>query len=219
MADPISEAGSLIDAATQAAASGDYASVERMLREAARIQEQRLGQEHPNVATTLNNLAVVYEIRQKPEEAERCYRRAFAIATAALGPGHPSAVTSGDNLKAFCQAHGKAVDVVTLDLVTLPEQSLGRRATESVGASIKSPAADESLVAVTPRTAAVQRRTYPSGSSRLFEIGLLAAILLALGFVGVFLASGGRRFAGMSPGWQEPSSTTAVESVPTAPRR
>jgi hypothetical protein len=212
MANPISEAGSRVEAAAQAAASGDYASAEHMLREAARMQELQLGQEHPNVAITLNNLAVVCEIRQKPEEAERCYRRAFAIATAALGSHHPSAVTSGDNLKAFCQAHGKAVDVVTLDLVTLPEPLLGREAREADVASIASPAADESLAAVTTRPAAVQSRTY-RGSSRAFEIWLLAAILLALGLVGVFLMSGGRRFAGKSPDLQEPSSTTAAFAI------
>ena len=209
MADTIPEAGSLVEAAAQAAASGDYSSAERLLREAARIQELRLGPEHPDVANTLNNLAIVCEIRQKPEEAERCYRRAFAIATAAFGPNHPFAVTSGNNLKAFCQAHGKAVDLVTLDLVTPPGPSLGPEAPGSVAASASPPAEGSA--------AAVPSRAVRSGFSRSLQIGSLAALVLVLGLVMVSMACPVGLFGGKSTGVQQPSSTSAPESVSAAP--
>ena len=102
---------SVIDAAEQAAAAGDHASAERLLREAATIQEAALGPLHPDLANTLNNLGVVCEIVEKPDEAERCFRRAHAILTAALEADHPFVATSRKNLEDFCAARGKAVDL------------------------------------------------------------------------------------------------------------
>jgi hypothetical protein len=110
MADP-SELRSLLTAAEQAAASGDYAAAETMLREGAAIQEASLGSEHPDLANTLNNLGIVSEILGKPEDAEHFFRRACAIAATSLEPSHPFVATSRKNLEDFCQARGKPVDV------------------------------------------------------------------------------------------------------------
>lgn len=102
---------SLVEAAEQAAAAGDYASAERHLREAVLLQEAGLGPLHPDLANTLNNLGVVCEKADKQEDAEQCYRRAYAIATAALEPDHPFVATSRKNLEDFCQARGKPLDL------------------------------------------------------------------------------------------------------------
>ena len=96
---------SIIEAAQQAAAAGDYSEAERLLREAAAQQELSLGPRHPDLATTLNNLALVCERTNKLDEAERGYRRAHAIAIASLSPGHPLVSTSLKNLVDFCAAH------------------------------------------------------------------------------------------------------------------
>jgi Tetratricopeptide repeat len=104
------EPRSVVDAAERAAAAGDYASAEHLLREAALLQEASLGPLHPDLANTLNNLGVVCEIMDKPSDAERCFRRACAIATAALEPNHPFVATSRKNLEDFCAARGKAPD-------------------------------------------------------------------------------------------------------------
>ena len=93
-------------AAEQAAAAGDYASAERLLREAADLQEASLGPLHPDLANTLNNLGVVCEITDKPDDAERCFRRAYEIAIAVLEPDHPFVATSRKNLEDFCAARG-----------------------------------------------------------------------------------------------------------------
>jgi hypothetical protein len=103
----------VVEAAEQAAAAGDYASAEQLLREAASLQEAALGPLHPDLANTLNNLAVVCEITDKPADAERCFRRAYAIATAALDPDHPFVATSRKNLEDFCAARGKTIDTPT----------------------------------------------------------------------------------------------------------
>ena len=95
----------IIEAAQQAVAAGDYSEAERLLREAAAIQELSLGSVHPDLASTLNNLALVCERTNKLDEAEQGYRRAHAIAVASLGPGHPFVTTSLKNLVDFCAAH------------------------------------------------------------------------------------------------------------------
>src|SRR5215813_5959327 len=107
------EPASIIDAAEQSAAAGDYASAERLLREAAALQEARLGPLHPDLANALNNLGVVCEINDNPVDAEHCFRRALAIATKVLKPDHPFVATSRQNLRDFCEAQGKQVELPT----------------------------------------------------------------------------------------------------------
>jgi DUF2914 family protein/tetratricopeptide repeat protein len=104
------EPRSIIEAAEQSAAAGNYASAETLLREAAALQEASLGPLHPDLANTLNNLGVVCEINNNPGAAEDCFRRAVAIATAVLKPDHPFVATSRQNLRDFCEARGKQID-------------------------------------------------------------------------------------------------------------
>jgi Protein of unknown function (DUF2914)/Tetratricopeptide repeat len=99
------DAASMIDAAQEAVARGDLPGAEQLLREAAAVQETTLGSEHPDLATTLNNLAFVCERTNKIADAERNYRRAHAIAVASLGPKHPFVATSIKNLVDFCATH------------------------------------------------------------------------------------------------------------------
>ena len=121
----------VIEAAEQAAAAGDYASAEQLLREAAELQESALGPTHPDLANTLNNLGVVCEITDKPVEAEAFFRRAYAIATAVLEPNHPFVLTSRKNLEDFCSARGKAFDVTGIDEVSLEQPAEESRPVES----------------------------------------------------------------------------------------
>jgi hypothetical protein len=97
---------SMIEAAQKAVGSGDHSAAERLLREAAAIQEATLGSLHPDLASTLNNLAFVCERTNNIAEAERGYRRAHAIAVASLGPRDPLVATSIKNLVGFCATHG-----------------------------------------------------------------------------------------------------------------
>lgn len=123
----------VIEAAEQAAAAGDYASAEQLLREAAELQESSLGPTHPDLANTLNNLGVVCEITDKPVEAEAFFRRAYAIATAVLEPDHPFVLTSRKNLEDFCSARGKAFDVTGIDEVSLEPPAEESRPVQSRG--------------------------------------------------------------------------------------
>jgi hypothetical protein len=105
------EARSIIESAEQAAAAGNYTSAEELLREAAALQEQTLGPDHPDLANTLNNLGVVCEMTDNPIDAEHYFRRAYTIATATLPPDHPFVATSRKNLHDFCAARGRPTEL------------------------------------------------------------------------------------------------------------
>ena len=62
------------------------------------IREQQLGTEHPNTATSLNNLASLYASQGKYVEAEGLCKRALAIREQQLGPTHPDTAQSLNNL-------------------------------------------------------------------------------------------------------------------------
>jgi DUF2914 family protein/tetratricopeptide repeat protein len=136
------EPRSIIEAAEQSAAAGNYASAEKLLREAAVLQEASLGPLHADLASTLNNLGVVCEMNDNPVDAEHCFRRAFAIATTVLKPDHPFVGTSRQNLRDFCEARGKSVDLLLLS--PAPTIKLATRATASVDPLRESPARPES---------------------------------------------------------------------------
>jgi len=99
-----------MDRAEQAAHRDDFAAAEEALRLAVELQERTLGASSPDVASTLNNLGVVYERLNRPAEAESCYRKSFAIAKAALAGDHPLVETSATNLREFCDARGIAFE-------------------------------------------------------------------------------------------------------------
>jgi hypothetical protein len=100
----------IMDAAEQAAASNDFTSAARYLRDAAARQESTLGPAHPDLANTLNNLGVVCERLGHLDEAERSFRRASAIATTVLPADHTFVATSRANLEEFCRLHSRSLE-------------------------------------------------------------------------------------------------------------
>jgi hypothetical protein len=113
MSDPVSLA-SLFEAAEQAAVGGDFPAAARLLAQAAGAQHATLGPDHPDLANTLNNLAVAHERSGHLDEAERQYRRSHAIAARTLPPDHPLVTTSAQNLREFCEANGRPVDAAAV---------------------------------------------------------------------------------------------------------
>jgi CHAT domain-containing protein/tetratricopeptide (TPR) repeat protein len=62
------------------------------------IREHSLGPKHPEVAATLNNLAVLLDFTGRYGEAEPLARRALSIRERVLGPEHPDVATSLNDL-------------------------------------------------------------------------------------------------------------------------
>jgi hypothetical protein len=63
----------------------------------------QLGADHPNVASSLNNLANLYYVQMRYGEAEPLYMRALAIAEVSLGEEHPETKIYRNNLQLLRQ--------------------------------------------------------------------------------------------------------------------
>jgi tetratricopeptide (TPR) repeat protein len=62
-----------------------------------------LGKAHPDTATSLNNLAYLYQAKGDYDSAEPLYKRALEIAEKVLGAEHPNTVIFRNNLEG-CRA-------------------------------------------------------------------------------------------------------------------
>jgi tetratricopeptide (TPR) repeat protein len=87
---------------------------EPLLRRALAVREQVLGPEHPDVATSLDNLAQLYGATGRPAEAEPLYRRALAVRERALGPEHPRFAESLGCLGLFYLGTGRRAEAEPL---------------------------------------------------------------------------------------------------------
>ena len=66
-----------------------------------------LGNEHPSVATSLNNLAGLYNSQGRYSEAEPLYRQALEMIKRLLGNEHPYVATSLNNLALLYNSQGR----------------------------------------------------------------------------------------------------------------
>jgi len=175
------DAGDLLERAEHAAAAGDFASADELLRHATRIQEDTLGPLHPDLANTFNNLAIVAEKTGNLGDAETFYRRAVAISSAALPPGHPMVVASRENLESFCRARGVPIEAPaplspTRDTDVGPETSI---AEPPLAASVEprgNPGPSLPVAATSISGAAVRSR----GSHLLVWVAIAIVVLLAV---------------------------------------
>jgi tetratricopeptide (TPR) repeat protein len=86
---------------------GRYGEAEPLYQQALAIMRERLGEQHPDTATSLNNLAGLYQAQGRYDEAEPLYQQALAIRKARLGEQHPHTATSLNNLAGLYQAQGR----------------------------------------------------------------------------------------------------------------
>ena len=217
---------SVIQAAEQAAAAGDYASAEQLLTEAAWLQEASVGPLHPDLANTLNNLAIVCEITEKPGDAERHYRRAYAIATAALEPDHPFVATSRKNLEDFCNTRGIAVEApssppvvaaendVPLSSPAVPIEREALTPSPVIAADHGAPPIRPVEVPLERHTHEESRRVTPSIWSRPIAVAALMAGALVVALIATTIW---RDDSGPADGPQE-LATTSSEPAAVAPK-
>jgi tetratricopeptide (TPR) repeat protein len=67
------------------------------------LSQRLLGDNHPDVATSLNNLALLYDSQGRYEEAEPLFLQALAIAEQTLGENHTTTVKIRENLQKMRQ--------------------------------------------------------------------------------------------------------------------
>lgn len=104
-----------------------YVKAESLYRRALAILKQLLNPNHPDIAITLNDLAVLCKIQGKYKEAEPLYWQALAINEQALGSNHPNTANSHHNLAGLYDDQGKYEQAEPLyqRALEINEQSLG----------------------------------------------------------------------------------------------
>ena len=86
---------------------GKFNAAIPLAEQALAIRKHILGENHPDVATSLNNLAKLYHDQGRYTEAEPLYQRSLQIREAQLGKDHPHVATSLNNLAALYRAQGR----------------------------------------------------------------------------------------------------------------
>jgi len=106
---------------------GLYQKAEIFHLKALKIREKILGEEHPNTATSYNNLAGLYKAQGEYQKAEPLYLKALKISEKILGEEHPSTATSYNNLAGLYKAQGEyqKAEPLYLKVVKIFEKILG----------------------------------------------------------------------------------------------
>jgi len=91
------------------------------------IRKKALGPDHPDVATSLYSLAVLYHAEGKYAKAELFYTQALEIWEKALGPDHQYVATSLSNLAELYRSQGKYTEAEPLfkQALEISEKALG----------------------------------------------------------------------------------------------
>jgi tetratricopeptide (TPR) repeat protein len=95
---------------------GRYAEAEPLYQRALAIREQQLGAEHPDTATSLNDLAEFYKSQGKCMEAEPLYQRALAIYDQQLGSVHPYTVIVRKNYVSLLRSLHREAEAMQLEI-------------------------------------------------------------------------------------------------------
>jgi tetratricopeptide (TPR) repeat protein len=98
---------------------GLYDQAEPWLKQCIEVTKKRLGEEHPSVAASLNNLAYLYRSQGRYSEAEPLYLEALELRRCLLGEEHPSVAQSLNNLAALYYSQGRYTEVEPLYLKAL----------------------------------------------------------------------------------------------------
>jgi CHAT domain-containing protein/Tfp pilus assembly protein PilF len=77
---------------------GSYSQAEALYRRTLAVREKIAGAEHPDTASSLNNLAMLYVRMGAYRQAQPLYERALSIKEKNLGPEHPDTANSINNL-------------------------------------------------------------------------------------------------------------------------
>jgi tetratricopeptide (TPR) repeat protein len=93
---------------------GAYNRAETWYERCLIIARGRLGEEHPDVAISLNNLAVLYYLQGRYTEAEPLYLQALELRKRLLGTEHPNVATSLNNLALLYQSQGRYAEAEPL---------------------------------------------------------------------------------------------------------
>lgn len=102
----VNYAACLVYAAHALSELGYYDKAKSLLEKAIPIQKKILGTEHPDVASSLSNLATIYAGQGDYKKAKQLYEKALAIREKTLGIEHPDVASTLNNLALVHEAQG-----------------------------------------------------------------------------------------------------------------
>ncbi|MEZ5826018.1 MAG: tetratricopeptide repeat protein [Geminicoccaceae bacterium] len=88
---------------------GRLDEAEPLYERAVVLDERNLGADDPGLATSLNNLALLYRSQNRLAEAEQLYERSLDILENIYGPHHPNVAKSLNNLAVQCFTTCRAI--------------------------------------------------------------------------------------------------------------
>jgi tetratricopeptide (TPR) repeat protein len=112
--EPVQRANYLGRAGVALWAGGVPAEAEELERRALALRERALAADHPDVATSLDNLGATLSSLGRPAEAVPLHRRALAINLRAFGPEAPAVAASLNNLAAALGDLGRAAEATPM---------------------------------------------------------------------------------------------------------
>lgn len=110
----LAEATELAERVTSLYATGAYAEATPLAERVVTLRERALGKGHPDVATALNELAVLYVAQGAYPRAETLLVRALALLEKARGKGHPDVASCLSNIAKIYAANGAYEKAVPL---------------------------------------------------------------------------------------------------------
>ncbi|NEQ59034.1 MAG: tetratricopeptide repeat protein [Moorea sp. SIO4A1] len=103
----LTEASQLNQQVEELYQQGKYSEAIPLAEKALEIRQEIWGEDHLDVATSLNNLALLYQSQGRYPEAEPLYRQALALTKKLFGQDHPDVATSLNNLAALSESQGR----------------------------------------------------------------------------------------------------------------
>ena len=95
--------------------AGRYDRAVVVAKKALEVAQENVGPNHPNVTTSLNNLAELYRVQGQYALAEPLYKRALVIWEKTFGPGHPRVATSLEGLAILYRATNRDAQALELE--------------------------------------------------------------------------------------------------------
>src|SRR5271166_5521596 len=113
---------------TQLIAQGKYQEAIPIAERAVEVAKRLHGLEHPDMATSLNNLAELYQVMGEYAKAEPLYQEALRIWQKVLGPDDPNTAQSLNNLAMLCREMGEYAKAEPLlqEALRIRQKILGR---------------------------------------------------------------------------------------------
>jgi len=95
-------------------AQGDHAEALPFFKEALVIKEESQGPEHPDVASYLGNIGLIFDVQGRYSEARPLLERTLAIRERTFRRPHPDVAMALHNLAVFLEAQGAPAEAQPL---------------------------------------------------------------------------------------------------------